>query len=122
MTTKKKTQPKVTQRDLQEAIIRELHIELFLSEIASYTAVRSLKIKAQEAALKFEESIVKELGLVHPDKMDELSQQVYHQATTKLMDALTSSVVDAVQALEGLPKEVEVNPPVQEPQHAKVTY
>lgn len=119
-------------QELREAIQLEVRKSVFLKEFAdgqvtghgmsAFTAVRNLKVSAQGAALKFEEKIVKELGLVNPDQMDELSQQVYHQATSKLMDVFTSAVVDCVQAMEGLPKAESESAPSSTPQSAKVTF
>lgn len=117
--------------ELREAIQLEVRKSLFLKEysqtsgkgMSAFTAVRNLRVSAQGAALKFEEQIVKELGLLNPDQMDELSQQVYHQATTKLMDVFTSAVVDCVQAMEGLPKATDSETPSQTPTTpAKTTF
>ena len=119
--------------ELKEAIQLEVRKSVFLREftdgngqvkgrgMSAFTAVRNLKVSAQGAALKFEEQIVKELGLVNQDQMDELSQQVYHQATSKLMDVFTSAVVDCVQSMEGLPKAESESAP-SAPQSAKVTF
>ena len=109
---------------LKEALILETRKAFFLKELAQYTAVRNLQVNAESAALKFEEQIVKELGLIHPDKMDPISQRVYHQATTKLMQVFRSAVVDTVREMQGLPKEADLSPEgdtVPAP-HAKVTF
>lgn len=97
----------ITKKQLREALQLEVHKALFLREFAQYTATRSLMIKAQQAALDFEKDIVKELDLVNPDTMDEISQQVYHQATEKMAKLVTNAVVDCVKSLEGLPKNQE---------------
>ena len=109
---------------LKEALILETRKAFFLNELAAYTALRNLQVQAEEAALKFEEQIVKQLGLIHPDKMDPVAQRVYHQATTKLMTVFRSAIVDTVQEMQGLPKEADLAQEGEEaaPAHAQVTF
>ena len=74
------------------------------SGITNLTATKRLAIRAQEAALDFEKTMVKELELIDPDEMDGMSQRIYLDATKVMGAKVRDAVLDAVKALTALPK------------------
>lgn len=70
----------------------------------TYDAVRSLELKSRQAAMAFESDMRKELDLLDANKMDKQSQEHYDKAMKAFHGKFVAAVVDAVEAIKGLPK------------------
>ena len=92
------------QEETNKEFIKQLN-----EEATDFTAVRQLRHQATDMAMKFEDTIVKLLGLKHPDNMDPNSQQHYLTAVQDMTRKFLAAVTDAVSALRPLPKEVDDN-------------
>jgi len=75
---------------------------LLLKEGAKFQAIRSLTIQAQQAALKFEDSMVDSLDLVDPDEMPDEEQQIYSQAMADMHSKVIEAVVHAAEVVKNL--------------------
>lgn len=75
---------------------------LQLREGKKFQAVRSLAIQAQQAAMKFEETMVNTLELVDPDDLTEEEQRVYAQAMADMHSKIIEAVVEASEVLKNL--------------------
>lgn len=75
---------------------------LQLKEGKKFQAVRSLAIQAQQAAMKFEETMVNTLELVDPDDLTEEEQRVYAQAMADMHSKIIEAVVEASEVLKNL--------------------
>jgi hypothetical protein len=83
---------------------------LMLKEGAKFQAIRSLTIQAQQAAMKFEDSMVDALDLADPDDMSDEEQQIYSQAMADMHSKIIEAVVHAaevVKMLKNKPQEPE---------------
>lgn len=98
-----------------EKQIRKVARENILKEVKSFNATRILKNAARSAVLDFEREIIKELNLVAPDEMDDSSQAAYNEAMEKMTTVVVNAVVDAVQAVEHLPRIQEEESKIQKP-------
>jgi len=78
---------------------------ILLKEGKKFQAIRSLTIEAQTAAKRFEDSMVKTLGLVDPDEMPDEAQQIYAQAMSDLHSKFIEAVVHAANVLKHLPED-----------------
>lgn len=81
---------------------------LMLKEGKKFQAIRSLTIQAQQAALKFEDSMVDALDLADPDEMSDEEQQIYSQAMADMHSKVIEAVVHAAEVVKNLktkPKE-----------------
>lgn len=114
--TNKKTLTKKEYKVLEEQI-RKVARENILKEVKSFNATRILKNAARSAVLDFEREIIKELNLIAPDEMDDSSQAAYNEAMEKMTTVVVNAVVDAVQAVEHLPRvqEETERPSIQKP-------
>ena len=102
-TMNKKT---ITTKELKilEEEIRKVARASILQEVKSFNATRILKNAARSAVLDFEREIIKELNLITPDEMDDSSQAAYNEAMERMTTVVVNAVVDAVQAVEHLPR------------------
>lgn len=83
---------------------------LMLKEGKKFQAIRSLTIQAQQAAMKFEDSMCDALDLVDPDEMSDDEQQIYSQAMADMHSKIIEAVVHAaevVKTLKNKPEESE---------------
>lgn len=83
---------------------------LMLKEGKKFQAIRSLTIQAQQAAMKFEDSMVDALDLVDPDELPDEEQQIYSQAMADMHSKIIEAVVHAaevVKTLKSKPQESE---------------
>jgi len=106
MKTKKNQQTKAT-ITLSESKLEELVTKIVakrLNEEASFNAIRTLTIKAQDAALKFENDIVKTLGLVDPNAMSDVEQDLYATVMADLHQTFATAVANAAKTVARLPK------------------
>lgn len=87
-----------------EALIKEA-ADKVIKENGDYTATRRIQHAAAEAAMNFEDVIVKELKLIHPDKMAPEVQQAYTAITDGMSKKILSAVLDALNKLETFPRE-----------------
>lgn len=92
---------------ITEAKLEELVSKIVarrLNEDANFNAIRSLTIRAQEAALKFEDDIVKQLNVVDPNQMNDVQQDVYAHVMADLHQTFATAVANAAKAVSRLPK------------------
>jgi hypothetical protein len=75
---------------------------LLLKEGKKFQAIRSLTIQAQQAAMKFEDSMVDALELVEPDEMDDDEQRIYSQAMSDMHSKVIEAVVHAANVIKHL--------------------
>ena len=73
--------------------------------LTDLAARRKVQLRAREAAFKFEEEIIKGLGLKDPDQMDANSQRLYTDAVGKLERGIIRAVLEVIPDLAILPKE-----------------
>lgn len=99
-----KIEMKVKQSEL-DAIVKEVADRISLKETADFTATRRIQHAAAEASMNFEDIIVKELKLIHPDKMAPEVQQAYTAITDGMQKKIISAVLDALSKLENFPRE-----------------
>jgi hypothetical protein len=81
-----------------------------LKEGHKMQAIRSLSIQAQQAALKFEESMLDALEITDPDELSPDEQRIYSQAMNDMHSKIIEAVTEAagvVQHLQGRVKENE---------------
>lgn len=81
-----------------------------LREAKKFQAIRSLTIQAQEAAMKFEDSMIKALGIDDPDNLPDHEQAIYSQAMADMHSKVIEAVVhaaDVVKSLQSRPEEQE---------------
>lgn len=75
---------------------------LLLKEGKKFQAIRSLTIQAQQAAMKFEDSMVDALELAEPDEMDDDEQRIYSQAMSDMHSKVIEAVVHAADVIKHL--------------------
>jgi chemotaxis response regulator CheB len=75
---------------------------LMLKEGKKFQAIRSLTIQAQQAAMKFEDSMVDALDLVEPDELADEEQAIYSQAMADMHSKIIEAVVHAAEVLKNL--------------------
>jgi len=78
---------------------RKIHL---LKEGKKFQAIRSLTIQAQQAAMKFEESMIDSLELKEPDDLSDEEQVVYAQAMADMHAKIIEAVVHAAEVLKNL--------------------
>lgn len=98
----KKSTNQLTQEKLQRLVSLMVERKLVLLEDKKFNAIRSLTIEAQQAAMKFEQSMVDGLELLDPDEMSDHEQQVFAQAMSDFHKEFVSSVVRACETLKTL--------------------
>jgi hypothetical protein len=101
------TKKKTNMVTLSEAKLEELITKIVakrLNEDANFNAIRTLTIKAQETALKFEDELVKMLNVIDPNQMNDVQQDVYAHVMADLHQAFATSVANAAKAVSRLPK------------------
>lgn len=109
MSKKNKKMVTLTETKLEELITKI--VAKRLNEDANFNAIRTLTIKAQETALKFEDEIVKMLNVVDPNQMSDVQQDLYATVMADLHQTFATSVANAAKAVSRLPK----NPEEQKP-------
>lgn len=75
---------------------------LLLKEGKKFQAIRSLTIQAQQAAMKFEESMIDSLELKEPDELCDEEQGIYAQAMADMHSKIIEAVVHAAEVLKNL--------------------
>ena len=78
-----------------------------LGENADFTASRRIQHLAEEASMNFEDVIVKELKLMHPDKMSPEVQKAYIEITNGMKSKISSVVNETLEKLQNFPRETE---------------
>ena len=76
-----------------------------LAENSDFTSIRRIKHLAEEAAINFEDVIVKELKLKHPDQLTPEAQTAYNEIVDELKTKISEVVVAAVNKLQPFPRE-----------------
>ena len=79
-----------------------------LKEGHKMQAIRSLSIQAQQAALKFEETMLDALEVNNPDELSPDEQRIYSQAMNDMHSKIIEAVTEAagvIQHLQTRPKE-----------------
>lgn len=99
--TKKK--PQISDEKLQRLVSLVVEKKILqLKEGKKFQAIRSLTIQAQQAAMKFEETMVDTLELVDPDELTDEEQRVYSQAMADMHSKVIEAVVHASEVLKNL--------------------
>ena len=75
---------------------------LLLKEGVKFQAIRSLTIQAQQAAMKFEDSMLDALDIVDPDELCDDEQRVYSQAMSDMHTKIIEAVVHAAEVVKNL--------------------
>ncbi len=76
-----------------------------IQENADFTAVRRIQHAAAEASMNFEDVIVKQLKLIHPDKMAPEVQEAYVAITESMKQKVIAAILEALNKLETFPRE-----------------
>lgn len=96
------TKERVFQKPLEETPPEQQRSQR--ANVSNFTAQRQLLLTAAGVALKFETDVVRQLGLIDPDSMNQESQRKYLTAMEDFKAKLQAAVVDAVKAVKDLPK------------------
>lgn len=94
---------KITEEKLKKLV--SLMVErkiLMLKEGQKFQAIRSLTIQAQQAAMKFEDSMLDALDLEDPDEMSDEEQTIYSQAMADMHSKIIEAVVHAAEVVKNL--------------------
>ena len=94
---------KVKKTELQEMVRKIVQKKLF--EGTDFSARRRVAALAKNASMEFENTIVSELGVVHPDQLSEPLQRKYYEIVKTMESEIVKSAMDAVSRLTMFPKE-----------------
>jgi hypothetical protein len=105
----------ITQEKIKRlvSLLVERKIQM-LKESHKMQAIRSLSIQAQQAALKFEESMLDALEIIDPDQLSPDEQRIYSQTMNDMHSKIIEAVTEAagvIQHLQGKAKDNEVKKP-----------
>lgn len=99
----KKKKPQISEEKLQRLVSLVVEKKILqLKEGKKFQAIRSLTIQAQQAAMKFEETMVDTLELIDPDELTDEEQRVYSQAMADMHSKVIEAVVHASEVLKNL--------------------
>jgi hypothetical protein len=90
---------KVTKSQLKQMVREAVKGQLNkgkLNEDTGFMSRRTLLHKASEAALKFEQEVIKTLGLADPDKMDVEKRKLYLEIMRRMEHSVKKAVATAI--------------------------
>lgn len=96
---------KVKKTELKEMIQRI--VQQKLNEGSDFSARRRVAAQAKNASMEFENTIVSELNVMHPDTLSEPLQRKYYEVVKNMESLIVKAAMEAVSKLAMFPKEQE---------------